>query len=605
MEIKAEVKSISRLKDYFFIVPDYQREYVWKPDDQVEQFLIDIDNEYDIDIIKQKSYFIGSIIVVENAEKFDVIDGQQRLTTIVITLCVLRNILESKRNNLDDKQVKYLQNITELLSDFDMESDQTQLRLELQYEESRGFLENLINNIDFKEEKTDSIKRMDEAYLKIYSHLEMYLDESLESLVSYARYFLTKIELVVIESENLSSALKIFETINQRGASLNAMDLVKNLLFSQAKSSDFMLIKDIWKEITFNLQKCGEGGSPLRFLRYFVMSRYYDGILREDDIYKWFISEQGKADTNYESNPIDFAKELRKLSKRYSDLVIATELIKDGGDYPSVTNIGFINKYKSRQHLILLLALDKDVSKDSIEYLGKQIESYFFFSNSLGIQAKNNENQFSKWAIRLRNKSTIQEIAEVVNESIVPYIKEKLSEFKVKFRNINHSHYNPLYRQRYVLGMIENTILQKSNLPVKGKDFLYNLQIEHILPQTPKNGVLANEFIDKSDYEEYVYKLGNVTLVESMINQAVNNFNDLSEDWFDKKQVEYAKSSIISTNLLNDKFQIGLHTALNRFKNDYDFEFKEWDKESIKKRQDKLLDLAFDTWMFNFKRIDI
>ena len=43
MEIKAEVESISKLKDYFFVVPDYQREYVWKPDDQVEQFLIDID----------------------------------------------------------------------------------------------------------------------------------------------------------------------------------------------------------------------------------------------------------------------------------------------------------------------------------------------------------------------------------------------------------------------------------------------------------------------------------------------------------------------------------------------------------------------------------
>ena len=47
MDINADVKSISQLKDYFFLVPDYQREYVWKPDDQVEQFIIDIDNEFD------------------------------------------------------------------------------------------------------------------------------------------------------------------------------------------------------------------------------------------------------------------------------------------------------------------------------------------------------------------------------------------------------------------------------------------------------------------------------------------------------------------------------------------------------------------------------
>lgn len=49
MKIDAKVQSISKLKDYFFLVPDYQREYVWKPDDEVEQFLIDIENEYSPD----------------------------------------------------------------------------------------------------------------------------------------------------------------------------------------------------------------------------------------------------------------------------------------------------------------------------------------------------------------------------------------------------------------------------------------------------------------------------------------------------------------------------------------------------------------------------
>ena len=65
MEIKAEVKSIERLKDYFFVVPDYQREYVWRVDDQIEQFLIDIDDEYDPNAKKQTNYFIDSIIVVK------------------------------------------------------------------------------------------------------------------------------------------------------------------------------------------------------------------------------------------------------------------------------------------------------------------------------------------------------------------------------------------------------------------------------------------------------------------------------------------------------------------------------------------------------------
>ena len=64
MKIDAKVQSISKLKDYFFLVPDYQREYVWKPDDEVEQFLIDIENEYSPDAKEQRNYFLGSIIIV-------------------------------------------------------------------------------------------------------------------------------------------------------------------------------------------------------------------------------------------------------------------------------------------------------------------------------------------------------------------------------------------------------------------------------------------------------------------------------------------------------------------------------------------------------------
>lgn len=344
MEIKAEVKSITKLKDYFFLVPDYQREYVWKPDDQVEQFIIDIDNEYDPIPELQKSYFLGSIIIVENKQhKFDVIDGQQRLTTIILALCAFRDLL--KPLDLDTKQKKYLQTLEELLSDFDINSDETKLRLELQYEESKDYLSKRILEGKYDDEQTPSIIKMGQAYEKLLSRYTEYLKEGLDNLMNYTKYFLTKIELVIIESENLSSALKIFETINQRGAGLNAMDLVKNLLFSESKESDFEKIKETWKEIIFSLQKCNEDGSPLRFLRYFLMARYHDGVIREDDIYKWIISPEGKAATGYIERPLLFAKELQKISKRYADLVLATELVRDGGEYPNVTNIGYINKH--------------------------------------------------------------------------------------------------------------------------------------------------------------------------------------------------------------------------------------------------------------------
>lgn len=285
-------------------------------------------------------------------------------------------------------------------------------------------------------------------------------------------------------------------------------------------------------------------------------------------------------------------------------MVLATELIKEGGNYPNVTDIGYINKYKSRQHLILLLALKTTLGKDEIEYLAKQTESFFFYSNTIGIQAKNNERLFAKWSLKLREVNSIDEIKTVLNETMRPYIYEKIGEFKSIFLNIRHGSYNPLYRLRYVLGKIENTVLLKSGLPLKGHNFFNSLQVEHILPQTPKNDVLTDEFIDKDDYYNFVYKLGNVVLIESQINQAVNNFNDLTLDWFNKKQQEYSNLDVVTSNLLNHDYGIGRNTALNKFRNDSKYSFNEWNKKAIIERQAILLELAFETWKFNDTRID-
>lgn len=599
MEIKADVKSIAELKDYYFVVPDYQREYVWKADDQVEQFLIDIENEYNPDTDKQSSYFIGSIIIVENNSKYDVIDGQQRLTTIILSLIAFRDLLKAKKDKLDYVGEEYLKSIEALLFSFDLKSKKKTIRLDLQYEESRGYLNKLIEFAPYQDIKSPSIIKMEAAYDKIQNYAQILLNNGLEKLLHYIDYFLTQIELVVIKSENLSSALKIFETINQRGAGLNAMDLVKNLLFSKASEEDFQKIKNIWKEIVLHLQHCREDGNPLRFLRYFVIARYHNQIVREDEIYKWFISAEGKTLLGYETNPLKVANELNRMAKRYSDLVIATELVKDGGQYPQVTNIGFVNKYRSRQHLILLLALDEYAPVDVIEYLAKQLESLFFYSITLSIQAKYNETNFTKWAGKLRGKKTIKEVSEVVEEEFIPYVTEKLADFKNRFATITHGHYSPVYRERYILGRIENTIRSKCNLPLQGNDFIGGLQIEHIMPQTPKNGFIPSEFVDISEYKNYVYRFGNTTLLEGMINQAVNNFNDMDSDWFNKKQGEYANSDIISTKLLDKDFFIGAHTALNKFKQDYKFEFLNWNKSSIEKRQGLLLELIFETWKLN------
>ena len=125
-------------------------------------------------------------------------------------------------------------------------------------------------------------------------------------------------------------------------------------------------------------------------MRYCCRYGNHNGIIREDDLYSWIISKEGKSKLDYESTPLHLVNEMVAAAKRYSYLVQATNSDNnaDGvNKYPNVVNIGYINKQRSRQHLILLMALNLNCDDDVINYLAQQIES-LFFANTLKMQTK-------------------------------------------------------------------------------------------------------------------------------------------------------------------------------------------------------------------------
>jgi len=146
MEIKADVKPISELMKFYFTIPDYQREYVWKAEEHVAQFFEDIENEFSENkpMNEQASYFIGSIIIVRKPDgDYDVIDGQQRLTTIVLTLCAFREYLKNKvdPNTVGTKRLEEIRKkIDELLYSYDLGTGRSKPRLILQYEEAKDYM---------------------------------------------------------------------------------------------------------------------------------------------------------------------------------------------------------------------------------------------------------------------------------------------------------------------------------------------------------------------------------------------------------------------------------------------------------------------------------
>src|ERR1700730_256269 len=85
-------------RDCFYIVPDYQREYVWT-DKEVQQLLDDINEQ--IDAGNSREYFVGTVLVSPLGEKnhYEVIDGQQRLTTFFLLLCALKQLFKGDATN--------------------------------------------------------------------------------------------------------------------------------------------------------------------------------------------------------------------------------------------------------------------------------------------------------------------------------------------------------------------------------------------------------------------------------------------------------------------------------------------------------------------------
>ncbi|QEC75905.1 DUF262 domain-containing protein [Mucilaginibacter ginsenosidivorax] len=599
MDIKAEVKSIEKLKDYFFIVPDYQREYVWTADVHVARFLQDISDEFSPTALKQSNYFIGSTIIVKREDgAYDVVDGQQRLTTIVISLCAIRDILKNLvgiTDELDTVKSELHKVVKELLYKYDIATKKHTPRLTLQYEESKDYLIKLISEKSFTDTLTPSIKKMIEAYGTVNDYLIELKSDDPETLLNFISYFLANVEMVIIRPDDLGSALKIFETINERGVGLNAMDLLKNLLFSHAKEEDFVIIKNTWREMLKGLDESNEGDKPLRFLRYFLMARYHNGVIREDEIYKWMISATGKNKIKYQSDPISFVKELKAAAYTYANFVKATNSWDADKLYPNITGIGYLSKKTSRQHLVLLMALPGNISVEVIKFLAKNIESLVFYYAINRTLTKSYEALFANWAIKLRLVKSLDDLKNFLNDDFNKELTEQQAKFDGQFSNKSQGDLNPQYRIKYILGKIEEDIRQKVNFPSANFTFYQSQQLEHILPQTGTN-IPDTDYPQSYDYSNAVYRLGNLTLLEAPINQSLNYSNDISSnEWFIIKKTAYLNSNILLTRTFS-LIQIGEQTKFNGFATEKLKTFDDWNILAINERQDILKRLIQDIW---------
>lgn len=585
-------------RECFYIVPDYQREYVWT-DKEVHQLLEDIGEQ--IDAGTTREYFIGTVLVSPTEQKnhYEVIDGQQRLTTFFLLLCALKHLFQGEPQR---------QMISGLISTSYVDSDgevRTTLKLEPRYE-SAGELMTKLVELDAEPQTVragiqsagitsfGSLENLVNAYSTLYRYLKDNYDDTAK-LKKYWGYLANNVVFIQI-STDVSSALKIFETI----VCLNPMDLLKNLLFTQVKQTQFTQLKDEWKKITKPLEK--EKEKPLRFLRYFLMANYIiknergDAVVREDEIYDWFIAKDNAALCDYAGKPFEFVRKVIRNVEHY--LAFANGLGNDGKPSLAMDSLERLAGGAFSLHYVLLLAA-ANFPKPLFDHFVAQLESFLFYYIFTKTPTKDLERSFSQWADELR---AIAETTDPVKQKVqlntfvadrfeknMAGKSQELADALKRFTLYSMQQ----YRTRYLLARLTQHVeMAFSGLKTPGSlEPFTKLEIEHILPDNPKAELRATWAAENPNavYDDYKNRLGNLTLLEKPINIVAGN------DFYKAKQAEYGKSGNYLTRSLVALTEVGQNTSISRINAKLE-SFSAWNAASIEKRHALLIALAQEVW---------
>jgi uncharacterized protein with ParB-like and HNH nuclease domain len=579
--IESKDVSLGELFGQFFVVPNFQREYVWGTE-EVRQLLEDINSEFSAsDRDPDSEYFIGTIVTCMTDDGvYQLIDGQQRMTTAYVVLCAVRDYLKKMKVG----EIQALKPQIAATSIDQQGRDIFRYRVALQYEDSCGVLEAIAKGEELPNSRsgTRSVRNIVNAYEVIRSFLEeQFKDET--AVRRFYAYFTKNVKLIRVKTLSITHALKIFETINDRGVGLDSMDLLKNLIFMQASMDDFDKLKIRWKKVVDVLDKSRE--KPLRFLRYFIFARYNVDRLREEEIYDWFSKHEKEC--GYKKKPFGFVDELTEAAQAYT--LFAQGMSADNIPNRYLANIRAMSG-AARQHLILLLA-GWHLEADLFVLLSREIENLFFAYVITREPTREFERKFAQWAKDLRSVRNKSQLQKFIDDYFRPEKKILAARFELALLQLREEAVQR-YRLRYILAKLTQHVNERAFGAGTQSDLAQfldgSIHVEHILPQTPSNKALA-EFDKPDDAGEFIGRLGNLTLAEETINCSLGNLP------YSEKRPVYENSKFLLTRLLSGEVSVGKDTAINRAISGLPT-YEAWTSAEIEDRQKVLAGLAQLVW---------
>ncbi|MFO0110122.1 MAG: DUF262 domain-containing protein [Alphaproteobacteria bacterium] len=532
---KTETNSLRKLlgNGLTYSIPRFQRDYSWS-EVEWEDLWADI-----IDTIREggePAHYMGYLVLKSQNEKtFDVIDGQQRLTTLsIVVLATLRSLKkliaagkDSERNQQRLEQLRqtyigYLDPVTLVprskitLNRNNDHYYQTYL-VPLEKLPQRGFRasEHLLRKAsDWFEKKVDDyIKNTpaNDAGIKLASLIDVMSD----------RLFFT----VITVTDELN-AYKVFETLNARGVRLSATDLLKNYLFSIVHSSDeheheMKKLEDRWESLVSRLQ---EENFP-DFLRMHWISR--NNLVRQSELFKII---RNKVKTREEAFAL-----LRGLDE---DMDTYLGLIKpDLSSWPKDTkyNANLLRMFGVRLPFPVLMAAKRILNDTDFECLMRVFAHLSFRYNVIcSLQTNEQERVYSSLSSKI-SSGHITTLSQILDGLKTLYVNDDdfKAAFEEKMFRTTQSRNKKIVK--YILCELE---YQRSGNKPEPEDNAFN--IEHVLPENPSDSDWS-EFTDE-EFEAYVYRIGNMTVLSASKNREIQNYDYVQKrPIFQDSQIQITK----------------------------------------------------------------
>lgn len=507
-----------------FLIPDYQRPYSWGKD-EVNTLFEDIKNytKDNLEIENKPEYFLGCVVLCENnsdnIKQQEIIDGQQRITTIFLLLRALYEKLKSDSTTKESSNfLNKIESIIWKTNELTGEADKNSILLKSQA------IDDSSNEVLFsilKHGKAESKNK--DKYSTNYIEIQKLIDKLiLDNAGDFVYHFINNILrysiLLPIEADGQNTALQIFSTLNNRGLPLEDADIFKAAIYNKLPKDE----KDNFITRYKNLSNLADEAqqsiqSLFYYCMFFILAKENKIDTTTPGVRKFFMEDYSKY--LFDEKLMDFLEEIANFLMVVNTANKTDESWSESNKILSILDVikTYPNEFWKYPTIIYYLTYKNDIDFE---------KKFYIFLRQLSI---NLLHKYLRFPYIGAVKSNILKLnAEIIKKE--PHINFTDNSSKIEDEQI-------IYAKDSIAKMILKLLAYEN--PEQIELLSKNCELEHILPKKYDNMLFEDE--DPEYIDETIQNIGNKTILEKKINiKASNNF-------FSNKRIKYNDSIVLDS----------------------------------------------------------